>query len=448
MIAFYGASPVLAFNNERYHDFFSESVPLGQPILEYGEENGWEDKLSIPFLRSLSKSTTDKQKVDTAIQRTSDVVAAAAEKVKRAKETAVQKSREQASVVKSSATEKLQEAKERSKELAGPVHAPKEKNLPSSTAETQAEEKEQIPAHIAEVKAEEDTKRPIIQFSEGVEDLVRRAEAALSGTPSVSQIPVVTTDTSSDKVESYVQASNVYTAKLPIGFEPPPGYVRSNPAAPSVPPKPESTATPLPLLAPTVAELGSSEPVIKELASTIDQLTSFLNDHPESAGTAKAVVDAAKVELRELTARFQQIKQSEQEQLAAKLDEQAREYNLKFLELEILAQDKLEEQEQEFKGFYQEEKRRFAAAYREKLENELHAQSEIINERRVLVHSIYSVLLLTALKTQGGGHCPGYRTSTQMDPRGQNSSRTRTRWSAWEARRACCQPQTLRTPHS
>ena len=65
------------------------------------------------------------------------------------------------------------------------------------------------------------------------------------------------------------------------------------------------------------------------------------------------------------------------------LDEQTREYALKLLELELQAQYKLKNQESDFRAFFEEEKARFAKAYREKLEQELQTQSDIINERRV-----------------------------------------------------------------
>ena len=65
------------------------------------------------------------------------------------------------------------------------------------------------------------------------------------------------------------------------------------------------------------------------------------------------------------------------------LDEQTREYTLKLLELELHAQYKLKNQESDFRAFFEEVKAGFAKAYREKLEQELQTQSDIINERCV-----------------------------------------------------------------
>ena len=69
------------------------------------------------------------------------------------------------------------------------------------------------------------------------------------------------------------------------------------------------------------------------------------------------------------------------------LDEQTREYALKLLELELQAQYKLKNQESDFRASFEEEKARFAKAYREKLEQELQTQSDIINERCVSLPS-------------------------------------------------------------
>uniref|UniRef100_D8PWN0 MICOS complex subunit MIC60 n=2 Tax=Schizophyllum commune (strain H4-8 / FGSC 9210) TaxID=578458 RepID=D8PWN0_SCHCM len=52
-----------------------------------------------------------------------------------------------------------------------------------------------------------------------------------------------------------------------------------------------------------------------------------------------------------------------------------------MLELEMQSQDKLDMQEDEFRKFYDEEKLRLAQMCREKLENELKVQTELINER-------------------------------------------------------------------
>jgi mitofilin len=246
------------------------------------------------------------------------------------------------------------------------------------------------------VKAAAIARHQGIQFSQGIEELALEAEAALQGKPLIKP-PVDTQPESlashsqevsepqptpvSGEVESTEPAlKNVYHAPLPLGHEPPPGFSRPTPPKP---PKPLAPGEPLPLVAPSVAELQSSEPVLTHLAGTIDSLASFLNANPTAANKARDVLDVAKTDLSALAQSFERLREEEKANLEQSLDEQTREYTLKLLELELQAQDKLENQESDFRTFFEEEKAGLAKAYREKLEQELRTQSDIINERSV-----------------------------------------------------------------
>jgi mitofilin len=129
--------------------------------------------------------------------------------------------------------------------------------------------------------------------------------------------------------------------------------------------------------------LHSSEPVLTHLAGTIDSLASFLNANPAATNKARDVLGVAKNDLSALAQSFERLREDEKIKLEQSLDEQTREYTLKLLELELQAQDKLENQESDFRALFEEEKARFANAYREKLGQELRTQSDIINERSV-----------------------------------------------------------------
>ena len=238
------------------------------------------------------------------------------------------------------------------------------------------------------VKAAAIVRHQGIQFTQGVEELVLEAEAVLQGKPFKKPPPNSQTNpstihdqpTHSSEAESTEPMKNVYHAPLPLGHEPPPGFTHP---APPKPPKPLAPGEPLPLVAPTVEELHSSEPILTHLAGTIDSLASFLNANPTAANKARNVLDVAKNDLSGLAQSFERLREEEKSKLEQSLDEQAREYTLKLLELELQAQDKLESQESDFRTFFEEEKARFAKAYREKLEQELRTQSDIINERFV-----------------------------------------------------------------
>lgn len=233
-----------------------------------------------------------------------------------------------------------------------------------------------------------------------MEELARRAEDALADKPIVPTPDVTTTPQQPEVAPPEVSATapeitptsteekgkHVYDAPLPIGFELPPGYSRPKPAkaAPaSSPSTPEVAAgsSPLPLVAPAVAEFGASEPVIAQLATVIDDLASYLNANPAAAEKARDVLDTAKVDLTQLANRIEQVKEEERTKLEAQLDEKSREYNMKLIELEMEAQDKLDSQSESFQKYFEDERVKFVQAYREKLNKELQTQSEIINER-------------------------------------------------------------------
>ena len=232
------------------------------------------------------------------------------------------------------------------------------------------------------------------QLSDGVRELVEEAEAALAGKPrpSKTQKPTSTPELTLS-VEPTAEAkdvssptevpNNVYDAPLPLGFEPPPGFSKPKPPPPPAPEVVEAPPAPppLPLIAPEISEHAASEPIISQLATTIDNLTVFLNSNPAAAEKAHAVIDTAKLDLMNLASRIDKIKQDEHTALEQHLDDQAREYTVKLLELEMTAQDKLDSQEDEFRKLFEEEKARLVKAYREKLSRELQTQSEIINER-------------------------------------------------------------------
>jgi len=109
-----------------------------------------------------------------------------------------------------------------------------------------------------------------------------------------------------------------------------------------------------------------------------------LNANPSAANKARDVLNVAKNDLSRVAQSFDRLREEEKAKLEQSLDEQTREYTLKLLELELRAQDKLENRESDF---FEEEKARFSKAYREKPEQELRTQSDIVNERCVSLPS-------------------------------------------------------------
>lgn len=233
----------------------------------------------------------------------------------------------------------------------------------------------------ATAKAMALAKHKAAQLADEVDDLVRKAEEALAK-PIETTLDATTSTpvlVPAENVEVIVLSEkktdgNVYEAPLPIGFEPPPGYSKPKPA-------PKSKPEPLPLVAPAVSDVAISEPVILHLANTIDDLTSYLNANPSAAEKARGVLDVARNDLTELSTRFDKIKEDEKHELEAKLDEQAREYSTKLLELELESQDKLALQREDYEKYVAEERMKLVQTYRDSLDDELKAQTDLVNER-------------------------------------------------------------------
>jgi len=380
---FYVGGAFLAFNNPSYHAFYQQHIPLAPSVLQYGEDHGW-DSLTIADV----------------IVNAYDGVSGAYSYVRKQLGYTVEEP-----PTKAQAAKVPPRPKPTTESRADEVKARVQKAVDALKTDVKFEAKK---AHDQGVKAAAIARHQAIQFTEGVEDLVLEAEAALVGKPFKKSPPVeVTTTTSDHPTPVTLKASepqhapvssgaepaepapkNVYNAPLPLGHEPPPGFTRP---APPKPPRPLAPGEPLPLVAPAVEELRSSEPVLTHLAQTIDSLASFLNANPTAANKARDVLDVAKNDLSVLAQGFERLREEERSKLEQSLDEQTREYTLKLLELELQAQDKLESQETDFRSFYEEEKARFASAYREKLEQELRTQSGIINERFVSVYFMASL---------------------------------------------------------
>ncbi|KAL4072633.1 mitochondrial inner membrane protein Mitofilin [Scleroderma yunnanense] len=365
---FYIGSTFVSYESPQYRHFFTENVPLGRALVEYGEKHGW-DEITI---QQMVISTVDAVKyvsnfVQKQLGRGGEGAASA---------TPTDTSKEAVPPIRERAKTAIQESKERVKTVAA--------ELKTSVAKTKDES---IPEGTASATAR--ARYKAARFADELDELIKKAEAALtkkdldhttveqSQPPSPPDIELVIVSASKDK--------NVYGAPLPIGFEPPPGYVRPKPSKPkteaaaALTPAPPSE--PLPLVAPTVSDVAVSEPAISHLAHTIDSLALYANSTPAAAEKAKGILETAKNDLQDLASRIEKIKDEEKHQLERKLDQQACEYNTKLLELEIEAQDKLDLQQEDFNKFMEEERAKYAQAFREKLANELKSQTELINER-------------------------------------------------------------------
>ncbi len=354
---FYVGSAFVAFNSQAYYDFFSDRVPLGQSMLDFAEARGWDTITAADVVHAGSS----------AIVTTTHLV--------------------QRAFGKEPAQETKPEPAARRTTVTGSGQTLNIRTLPSPSPSKPRDE-----VHPEKKAAVQDKK---LSFSSDVQELLNKAEAALekhveNPTSSLAPTPAPT--------ES--KETNVYDAPLPVGFEPPPGYRRplppsqkkddSNPSKPE--PKPEPTPIQLPLVAPAISALDEAEPIITHLAGTIDNLASYVATNPTAALKAADVLEEAKSELTSLVERIDKIKEEEKRALEAKMDEQTREYTLKLIEVEMEAQDKLDSREEDFKNIFEEERAKMTEIYRQKLEQELKTQTELINERYATIIFYFPLL--------------------------------------------------------
>ncbi|KAG6862472.1 hypothetical protein C0995_000018 [Termitomyces sp. Mi166 len=374
---FYVGSSFAAFYNQAYYDFFSDHVPLGQAMLEFAEANNWDTLTAAQVLDSGAQVLDSGKSAIVAVQRfVTDKISGSEspkpiEPLKRRVEPEV----------KSIKTVTVSKPADESKS----AEAPKPADAPTSPiAKVVEKTKEKIHKVEDEMTAKTAAlaKHEAGEVVEGLSELVQQAEAALKTShvepsPTSAPVPSESTPTPKETVSEAI-GKPVYDGPIPIGFEPPPGFIRAAPPKES-PKTPESA--PLPLIAPGVSSIGVSEPIIAQLATTIDNLAAFVNANPAAAPKVADVLESAKTDLTALADRIEKAKEEERTALEIKLDEQTREYTQKLLEFEMEAQDKLDSQEDDFRKFFDQEKQRLVQAYHEKLHNELQTQTELINER-------------------------------------------------------------------
>ncbi|KAF4614135.1 hypothetical protein D9613_007832 [Agrocybe pediades] len=362
---FYVGSTFLSFHNQTYYDFFTDKVPLAQSMVQFGEGQGW-DTLTVDDV--VKAGTNVVVTTYNFVKDTVNGVTPPSNTLEKAKVNVEQKATE-------AKTSAIKIVKQTTAKVEPTIEEAKKEV--KDTAEKVVEKVETVAKDAAEkVKSE-------------YNELIEKAEAAISGKYKDNEVPSVIVIETVDS-EGTSSSKNVYDRPLPIGFEPPPGYARPSPpkpqpaaepatTEPAPTPAPEPEPVELPLVAPVVAT--ASEPIITHLAGTIDNLASFLKSDPKAAEQAGGVLETAKEDLAALISRMEAVKEEERNTLEAKLDEQTREYTLKLMELEMEAQDKLDHQEEGYKQLFEQERAKFVQAYREKLENELKVQTELINER-------------------------------------------------------------------
>jgi len=412
LLTFYPLSGYLSTQYEGYRDFFVSTFPGAEVVADYADDHNWETfgvgHVGKRALQSMQGVTPDAQKPGS----TKEEAAAKFRELQRKAETEGKKVEAKAESVVQKLEAKAKAAAEATKAKATEVKNAAVGKAHQVTLRERAEEAAEKAKAVAEdvkakaVEAASDAKAKVadatanapFNLSDGVEGVVREAEKALGkgeakiehaaekvkekleenpgprGYLDAQRPRELRPETVTPKKPSY-EGKEVYTGTLPVGHEPPPGYYIAPPVVQKVKEGAEKVKETLPLLAPKVKDFAASEPIITQLASTIDSLTSSLAT-PNSGDSAK-ILTKAQDDLTALSDRLVEVKKSEKERLEKTVAEKAKEF-------EALLKGKEQERtqgEQGLKAEWEKEKSGMVAEWRQSLEQELESQRQGIEQR-------------------------------------------------------------------
>lgn len=336
--------------NQKYADFFVEKVPLGDKLYDLVEDSS--------FARSIKSSN-----IDNVSGRAVEVASAGYERLTDAVNRVV-----------SEAKDKADELQEKGKELGQEDKL--EKLRTSAKDVVRKVEKKAEDAGVQEKgrDALDDAKSKSQELLGRAKDAARKAEDSVKREAKEAEA----------KLQSYGRA-------LPLQHEPPAGYagaayrdrgVKAESGEPEARLRDPPQLPKLPKLAPSLSSLSGSEPMIAQLASTIDDLAAFLREAPAQAGIrATGVLDEAKHELSKLYDRLESVKKNEAAKLQRELEVQKQKYDSQLKKAAEEAAAKVGKVDEAWKKQQETLRKNEAAEYEAKLKAELDTQSQIINER-------------------------------------------------------------------
>lgn len=397
---FYALSGYAGTKSDTYRDIFTQYVPGGEAVADYADDNGW-DNLTGKAVRGWQSVTgarpqTTTEKVAAKIGEVRDRADEAKDKAV-GKHTASQKIHERAEELKKAVEQRTHDAEARLKELTGEAkHKVQEatKDAPFNFSEgvegiVRAAE---TALHKAEHKTEHKAEQPKAELRAG--EIVEKGKPAAAAAaaeehrpsspfPDTQRPRELKPETVTPQVPSY-EGKQLYTGPpLPLGHEPPPGYYLALPPSAkkqAVEEKVQEVKEKLPLLVPKVKEFASEEPIISQLASTIDSLTSSLSTPSQALSPdATGILNKAQDDLTALNARLQQVKKAEKAKLEQSITEKKKEF-------EALLKDKEAERaksEAGLKQTWQHERQAMVEDWRKELEGELEQQRQSIEQRWV-----------------------------------------------------------------
>lgn len=375
MLVFYPVSGYLSTQSETYRDLFTK-VPGGEQVADYADDHDWDQFGPGSITKSLLKITGSSNKeADDKVAEAKKAVGDATASAQAAAADAARRANEVKEAAAARAYEAQKVAKAKAAELA----------KQAQTTATQAVNKaSDATAKLADKveHAIHDTKKTVVEpiVDKAAETVATGAKAIAEAAEPVYPLPdtakprqlrpetVVPQKPSNEGKEEYSGP------KLPLGFEPPPGYYLKGP-----PPKPKTPEDePLPQLVTKVKEIAANEPIISQLASTIDSLTTSLSSNKGGPSAQAAdILDKAQGDLNALNQRLSDIKKAEQERLQKAVDS-------KQAEFEVALKSKQEEWQKDEEGLkesWDAERQKMIDGWRSVLDGELDAQRESIEAR-------------------------------------------------------------------
>ncbi len=429
-VVFYGGSAYVAGHSERYADFFSQSVPLGETLLDYLDSHDLDAEVSEGARSALSLGKRAYRSISSTIggagagaedtAREAGAGAAGAEKdARQMLAEARDRAQREARKAKLEAKNQLKDGKESVNETVSSLKDRAESLVDQARAAAHKAE-ENLRAGLQQTKekvqdagaAAKDAAGRIGQLPEGVKVYVGNepnkgadavglrqaadeADRAKSSSSSAGRRRSLSSGSSSSSAAQVNgKPSEPWNAPLPMEHEPPVGYAapgkerRLQPptgSEPGVALRADPGAPKLPKLASALSKLGGAaraEPVVAQLAETIDELAAFLKDAPATSSfQAKEVLNLAQADLEKLTDRLEAIKQKEAARVDRTLKEQQGKYERELAAAQDKAQAELGQKDKEWHANLEKERATQMKEYQQKLEKELATQSELINER-------------------------------------------------------------------
>ena len=359
---FYAGSVVAALTNDRYYDFFVETAPFGEDVMDFAEAQGWDQTI----LSGVPKMAVDVTK--TAYNSVAGAVSRTLGSGDASSTSAPSQESPPSHSVKSMAATVKGDIKDTSHQV-------------TQTASTAAGKASRVAdASTKNISAVQGAiKRKAYNWTSDIEALVKDAEAALKDDWKVPTL----VPSKSESASSHPPGKKPFTGELPLGHTLPPGYYIPSESKPveSEGLKSSPTTPSLPLVAPAVSNFSASEPAIAQIASNIDSLARFLKESPNGTESVRDILEAAQTDLKKLGRRIDSVKVEEKKKLEEQLETQALEYSQKLLQLELDVQDKIDAQEEGYKVMLDDQREKIIQDYRQKLANELETQSQLINER-------------------------------------------------------------------